>query len=160
MSPEERQRRMQERLAAMTPEQRAEFEQRMRERGQGGFGGGRGGGQSVRAGARTQAPSAVTADQATTIDALFPAPPQIQRRERVWLWVNKELKRVDVRTGISDGTWTELVDDGGLQQGTELVTNVRTGLEPAQRPGQQGPGASQNPLMGPQRGGPGGGRGR
>jgi HlyD family secretion protein len=166
LTPEERQRRLQERLASMTPEQRAEFEARMRERGQGAGRSGAAGGQTarggapqgIRAGARTQAPSPVAPEQATTIDALFPIPPVIERRERVWLWVNKELKRVDVRTGISDGTWTELVDDGGLQQGTELVTNVRTGLEPQQRPGQQNPGASQNPLMGPQRGGPGRGR--
>jgi hypothetical protein len=39
------------------------------------------------------------------------------------------------------------------------VSNVTTGLEPAQRPGQAGAGAGQNPLM-PQRGMPGGGRGR
>jgi len=78
----------------------------------------------------------------------------------VWLWVGNELKRIDVRTGITDGTWTELVDAGGLQQGADVVTSVRTGLEPANRPGQQGPGASQNPLMGPQRGPGGGGRGR
>ena len=46
------------------------------------------------------------------------------------------------------------------QPGQEIVSNVLTGLEPAQRPGQQGAGQSQSPLI-PQRGTPGGGgRGR
>jgi hypothetical protein len=77
----------------------------------------------------------------------------------VWTWGNKELKPISIRTGISDGTWTELIDGSGLEQGTELVTNVTTGLEPAARPGQGAAGGPQNPMMGPQRGG-GGGRGR
>ena len=40
-----------------------------------------------------------------------------------------------------------------LKDGQEVVVNMVTGLEPVVRPGQQGTG---NPLMGPQRGGPGG----
>jgi hypothetical protein len=73
---------------------------------------------------------------------------------------------VNVRTGISDGTWIEIVSNGDaseLQPGTEVVTNLTTGLEAAARPGQQGAGGANNPLMGPQRGGGnrgGGGRGR
>jgi hypothetical protein len=76
------------------------------------------------------------------------------------MWAGNDLKRIEIRTGISDGTWTELLEGSGLQQGTELVTNVATGLEPAARPGQN-PGGGQNPLMPQNRGGgPGGGRGR
>jgi len=71
---------------------------------------------------------------------------------------------VSVRTGISDGTWTEIIETPEaaqqLKETTEVVTNVTTGLEQQNRPGQ---GAAGNPLMGPQRGnqqrggGPGGG---
>jgi hypothetical protein len=60
-----------------------------------------------------------------------------------------------VRLGVTDGTYSELLD-GDLQEGQEIVTSFVTGLEPANRPNQQG-GPTQNPLMGPQRGG---GRGR
>ena len=145
----------------MTPEQREQFQQRMRERGQGRDGGGRQGGPGGnRQGANAPARSAAMSGGATTIDALFAPLATVTRRERVWLWVNKELKLINVVTGISDGTWTEIVEGTGLQAGTEVVTNIVTGLEPAPRPGQQNPGGAQNPLMGPQRGGPGGGRGR
>ena len=75
----------------------------------------------------------------------------------MWLYINKQLKPVNLRLGISDGTWTEVLDGNELQPGTEVVTNVTTGLETPQRPGNQNPGAG-NPLMGPQRGGPGRGR--
>ena len=49
MTPEERRKRMEERMAAMTPEERAAFQERMAQRaaqggGRGGFGGGQGGG--------------------------------------------------------------------------------------------------------------------
>ena len=113
------------------------------------------------------ADSPMIAARASTIDALF-APITIpEGRGRVWLYINKQLKLVNVRTGISDGTWTEIIETPEvaqqLKEGTELVTNVTTGLEQQNRPGQQG--AAGNPLMGPQRGnqqrggGPGGGGG-
>ena len=93
------------------------------------------------------------------MDALF-APVQVQEgRARIWVHENNQLRSINVRTGISDGTWTEVIANGDaseLQPGTEVVTNLLTGLEPAARPGQQGAGAS--PLM-PQRGNR-GGRGR
>lgn len=146
LTPEERQKRMQERMAAMTPEERARFQERMRSRGQG-----TPGAQNARTGGRS-----AVASGATTIDALFAPLPVVERRERVWLWVNNELKRVDIRTGVSDGTWTELIDGSGLESGTELVTNIRTGLEATPGAGQGNAGG--NPLMGPQRGGRGRGR--
>ncbi len=52
MTPEERQKRMQERLAQMTPEQRAQFEERMKQFAQGG---GRGQGSGRQGGERGQA---------------------------------------------------------------------------------------------------------
>jgi len=158
MTPEERQKRMQERLAQMTPEQRQQFEARMKERGV------NMGGQNDQPAARPQnakAPqsteSRAMASGAQSIDALFGPLPTVESRGRVWLYINKQLKPVNLRLGISDGTWTEVLDGNELQPGTDVVTNVTTGLETQQRPGNQNPG-SGNPLMGPQRGGPGRGR--
>ena len=186
MTPEEREARrkqFEERMKNMTPEERAAMQQR---------GGGRGGFQrggdtaSNGQGGRGANPSATGNRQAgnqgtgardnqgggrlanttaTTVDALFAPLVPTEGRGRVWLFVDKKLKMVNVRTGISDGTWTEILEGGDasqLQPDTQVVTNVVTGLEPAPRPGQQNPGGS--PLMGPQRGGGpgpgGGGRGR
>jgi hypothetical protein len=70
----------------------------------------------------------------------------------------QELKPLRVRTGVSDGQNTELLEDealeGGLQEGTEVVTNVIiTQARPAATSGFPG-------LGQPQRGGfPGGGNG-
>jgi HlyD family secretion protein len=166
MTPEERQKRMQERLAQMTPEQRQQFEQRMKDRVA--QGGGSGAGQPAQGatGARAQTPQpaaqsgmsrTMAGGGAQTVDALFGPLPVTESRGRVWLDINKQLKPVNLRLGISDGTWTEVLDGNELQPGTEVVTNVTTGLETQQRPGNQSPGAG-NPLMGPQRGGPGRGR--
>ncbi len=78
-----------------------------------------------------------------------------ETRGRVWVYDNKQLKSVPVRLGITDGTFQELIE-GDVKEGQEVVVNMLTGLEPTNRPGQTGAG---NPLMGPQRGGPGGGPG-
>jgi HlyD family secretion protein len=125
-------------------------------------------GGSRQAPAASGAPSSpLMATRATTIDTLF-APIAIpEGRGRVWLFISKQLKMVNVRTGISDGTWTEIIEtpevSQQLKESTEVVTNVVTGLEQQNRPAA---GAAGNPLMGPQRGnqqrgggpgGPGGG---
>jgi HlyD family secretion protein len=152
MDPEERRRRMEERLAQMTPEERAAFEQRMRERqAQGGFGSGQ-------RGQRQPAPNprAVTSTNASTIDSLFGPLPTVETRGRAWLYINKQLKPVNLRLGISDGTYTEILNANEIQPGTEVVTNVVTGAEPAQRPGGNTTG---NPLL-QQPGRPGGRGGR
>jgi hypothetical protein len=199
MTPEERRKRMEERLAQMTPEERAAFEERMaaRRNGQGGFGGGQGqggfgggqgqggfgGGQAQAGGGRggfsgngqnrggananaagnqpgtrnpnlgrvASAPTMATG--ATTIDSLFGPLPQVETRGQAWLWENKQLKQVRLRLGVSDGTYTEVLQsDPEVKEGTEVVTNVI--IEQATTT----PGANNanNPLMGPQRGRPGG----
>jgi hypothetical protein len=94
---------------------------------------------------------------ATTIDALFGPLPTVETRGRAWLYINKQLKPVSLRLGISDNTNIEVLDGNELQPGTEVVTSV---ILPSQAAAPAGAtGAGQNPLMGPQRGGPGGGRG-
>lgn len=192
MTPEERQKAMEERLKNMTPEERAAFEQRRRERqaqggGQGfgggqGMGGGRGGngqggqnagnfqrgtgqvGGSTRGQFQGQVASnnpggsGLATTTATTIDALF-APIQVQETSgRAWLYINKQLKSVALRLGISDGTFTEVLNEPGeLQPNTEVVTSVIT-PEMASRPAnqqQQQNGQPNNPFN-PQRGRPGG----
>jgi HlyD family secretion protein len=175
MTPDEREKRMQERLKNMTPEERERWQARMREGG----GRDRGPGQPGAAsqGARsdggrqantsrdasrgiTQRATAGTsvASGATTIDSLF-APVVIPVRPgTVWTWADNQLRSVRLRYGVSDGTWSEVVE-GDVKEGQEVVTNITTGVEPRTTPGQ---GGQQNPLMGPQRGGrrpDGGGRG-
>jgi HlyD family secretion protein len=189
MTPEERRKRMEERMASMTPEERAAFQERMaaRQNGQGGgFGGGRGGpggqpgsqsGQPGAEGGRPGAPAAASQSAtarpgapqgrvasvptmrsgATTIDSLFGPLPTVQTRGRAWLYINKQLKPVSLRLGISDGTNTEVLDGNELQVGTEVVTNIVLPTSTTTPAGATG--AGQSPLMGPQRGGPGGNRG-
>jgi HlyD family secretion protein len=210
MTPEEREKRRQERLAAMTPEERAAAEERRKQfeasggmrGGRGGFGGpggpgggnaggrggqgggnagnfqrggtgaggpgggnpgnsqrtgGQGGGQRQAAGASTDAATT----SATTIDALFAPLQSVETRGRAWLYVNKQLKPVELRLGITDGTFTEVINDSELPVDTDVVTTVITAEMAARPAGANNPSAN-NPLM-PQRGrgpgGPGGGGG-
>lgn len=164
MTPDERRKRMEERMAAMTPQERAAFQERMAAR-QNGQGGGRGGQPGATAsqgtGVRTGAPQGRVASVptmksgATTIDSLFGPLPVVETRGRAWLYINKQLKPVSLRLGISDGTNTEILDGNELQVGTEVVTNIVLPTATGTPAGATG--AGQSPLMGPQRGGPGGG---
>jgi hypothetical protein len=98
------------------------------------------------------------AQGAQTIDALFAPLPVTETFGRAWVFMDHQLKPVNLRLGISDGTNSELLS-GELQQGMEVVTGV-TGLGSTRT--QPGQGGSGNPLM-PGRGGfggPGGGPGR
>mgnify|MGYP001170184003 CR=1 FL=1 len=91
---------------------------------------------------------------ATTIDALFGPLPPVESMGRVWMYVDKQLKPVRVRLGISDGQATELLE-GEIVEGAEVVTNVSTGNETRPTP----TGGAFPPFMGqPGRfgGGPGG----
>jgi HlyD family secretion protein len=137
--------------------------------GQGNSGGGRGG-QNANLAGNTNAPrgqkvgeSASTtnaaAAKATTIDSLFGPLPSVETRGRAWLYVDKQLKLVNLRLGISDGTNTEVLNDTALVEGQDVVVNVIT-PEMMKNPGASN---ANNPLM-PQRGrggpgGPGGGGG-
>jgi HlyD family secretion protein len=196
MTPEERQKAMEARMAAMTPEERAAFEERRKQRqaqggGPGGPGGGRGGqggggnfaggrggpgggnaqanasqggrrnggdGGSMRGQLQGQVASnskSAATTSATTIDALFAPLPNVETRGRAWLYINKQLKAVNLRLGITDGTFTEVLNDSGeLLPDADVVTSIVT-PEMASRPANQN-NANGNPLM-PQRGrGPGG----
>jgi HlyD family secretion protein len=184
LTPEERQRRLEERLKTMTPEEREAFQQRMAQRGQRGgdaqagggapAAGGRGqgaaqtpaqrpgqtAGQPARQGAQTAAPERQTAmTNAQTVDALFAPVVSPTTRGRVWMVTGApqapQIKAIPVRTGVTDGQWAELLE-GDLQEGQEVVTGVIVSGARPQVPGTTG----SNPLMGPQRGGQPGGRGR
>ena len=61
---------------------------------------------------------------ATTIDSLFGPLPTVETRGRAWLWVNKQLKPVQLRLGIFDGTNTEVIAGEGIDVGTEVVTSI------------------------------------
>jgi len=149
--------RMMERFKTMSPDEQQQFIARMKDRGQdtSAF-------ESAAAKPASPAgkPKAGAAASAQTIDALFAPLPVVETRGRAWVFMNHELKPVNLRLGISDGTNTELLSSE-LQQGMEVVTGV-TGLGSTRTlPGQ---GGSGNPLM-PGGRGPGGfggpgGRGR
>jgi HlyD family secretion protein len=152
----------------LSPEERDQRLQRMRDRGFDPTAGGNGaapqrGRGAAPAGAPAGAPTAAgaaRANVATTIDALFGPLPRVESTGRAWVYVEKQLKPVRVRLGISDGQNTELIE-GDLQQGTDVVTNVALGNETR-------PAATNFPFGQPNRGGfgpggfgggPGGGRG-
>jgi HlyD family secretion protein len=122
--------------------------------GGGGGGGFRGGGRGGRGGQGAPAtPRPSGAQGADTIDALFAPLPPVESRGRVWTFTDKQLKPVDVRLGITDGTFTELLDGEALSVDTQLVTGM-TGLETR---GSATPAGAGNPF---QQGGRGrGGRG-
>jgi HlyD family secretion protein len=118
----------------------------------GGFrraGGGRGGRGR---GAPPAAPSPSGVRGADTIDALFAPLPPVESRGRVWIFTDKQLKPVDVRLGITDGTFTELLDNESLNVDTQVVTGM-TGLVTR---GQAAPAAAGNPFQQGGRGGRGG----
>jgi len=80
---------------------------------------------------------------AQTIDALFAQLPPVKSRGRAWVFMEHQMKPVNLRLGITDGTNTELLS-GELQQNMEVVTGV-TGLG-STRAQPQG-GGNGNPLM-------------
>ena len=145
---------MMERFKGMTPDEQKAFIARMKDRGQDTtpF-------EKEIAGAAKVAPNKPkygAPQSAQTIDALFAPLPVVESRGRAWVFMDHQIKPVNVRTGISDGTNTELLS-GELPQSQEVVTSV-TGL--AATRATTGPGAG-NPLMpAGGRGGPPGGRGR
>jgi len=128
---------MEERLKTMTPEEREQFQARLKERGFGpdAMAGGRGSpGQPGRSAGPPssvgqQGPRAVaapSAQSAQTIDQLF-GPLQLQITSgRAWRMIDGQLKMVRLQLGISDGTYTEIVSND-IQDGTEIVTSIDLG---------------------------------
>ena len=136
----------------LSPEERDQRLQRMRDRGFDPTVGGNGaapqrGRGAAPAGAPAGAPTPAAAARsgATTIDALFGPLPRVESTGRAYVYVDKQLKLVRLRLGISDGQTTELIE-GELQQGTDVVTNVALGNETR-------PAATNFPFGQPGRGG-------
>jgi len=155
----DRQARMLERFKGMSPDEQKQFLDRIKGRG-----GDTSAFEKAMAPAAKSRPArgAAPVETATTIDALFAPLPTVERPGRAWLYVDKQLKAVNFRTGITDGTNTE-VTQGDLQPGNELVTGIvlpnanRNAGAAAGNPFQQGGGNRGNFGGG---GFPGGGRGR
>jgi HlyD family secretion protein len=132
--------RMMERFKGMAADEQKQFIARMKDRGQ----------DTAAFEKEMQADVKPTAkgrgvkpgESPQTIDALFAPLPSVESRGRVWLFIDRQLKPVNVRLGISDGTFTELLS-GELQQNMDVVTGI-TGLSPNRTT--TGPGAG-NPLM-------------
>ncbi len=103
---------MRERMQNMSPEQRAEFFAGRGGGGRGGRGdGGRGGSGAPRRRANQNAGAMVRAVErgATTIDALFAPLEVVETNGRVWVLDADQLRPVEVRLGVTDGTATELL---------------------------------------------------
>jgi hypothetical protein len=143
---------MMDRFKTMSPDEQKQFIARMKDRGQdtSAFES-----ASAKPAAPALRPKYGTAAPAQTIDALFAPLPVVETPGRAWVFMSHELKPVNLRLGISDGTNTELLSTE-MQQGMEVVTGV-TGLGTTRTlPGQGGTG---NPLMPSGGRGPGGGFG-
>src|SRR5581483_9642024 len=144
--------RMLERFKTMSPAEQAQFIARLKERGAdvSEFERAAAGRAPAPAGADAKATAPKKSGAvapADTIDALFAPLPAVESRGRVWIYTSdKQLKPVNVRLGITDGTNTELLS-GDLQPGMEVVTGVVVASSRAAAP------AQGNPLL------PGGGRG-
>ncbi len=82
----------------------------------------------------------------STIDRLFEPVPRRESTGQVWVIRDRQLTPLAVHVGVTDGTWTELLDSG-LAAGDEVVTNVVLPAQ-ARRPAA----TTSSPLM-PSRGG-------
>jgi HlyD family secretion protein len=143
--------RMLERFKTMSPDEQKQFLARMKERGAdtSAF-------ENAVPKAAQKKAGADASEKAQTIDALFAPLPPVESRGRAWLFIDRQLKPVNLRLGISDGLYTEVLGTE-LQDSMEVVTGV-TGLGPTRAtPTPQGSGNPLMPGRGP--GGPGGGRG-
>jgi HlyD family secretion protein len=70
-----------------------------------------------------------------------------KRQPVVWQAEHDAMKGVPIRTGLSDGVWTEVLD-APFAEGARVVTRVTTGDGSTAQPPQAG--AVNNPLMGAQ----------
>jgi HlyD family secretion protein len=156
-------------MGNLTPEQIQAFREKYGRGGTGRGGGGRGGDASNRTGQNAQAqggrgqgaggrgasatPAPPVELNAEKIDELFEPVQRPEQRASVYTWnpskTPAELKQVNIRLGVTDGTFSELLS-GELQVDQQVVTGVI--IPQAQRPNQPG----QSIFGQPQRGGPGG----
>jgi len=160
----QRQARLMDRFKSMSPDEQKQFIARMKDRGADTsafeqlIAGKPGAKSSTKKAASESAgfvyrPRYGEAQTGEEIQELFKPLPATQSPGRVWMFVDHQLKPINLRLGITDGTFTELVN-GDLQEGTELVTGV-TGVGPSRAAAA----ATGNPLLGQQQqrgGGPGG----
>ena len=141
--PEQR-RQLQERFQNMSPEEREEMRRQF---------GGRDGNRSGRSGpggapsrraATDQEPTVPATERgASTIDALFgPLPPTVSTA-RVWLYDGQRISPADIRLGITDGSYSELLR-GEIEAGTQLVTGITT---PGDGQPRASSGAPSSPLI-------------
>jgi hypothetical protein len=133
----DRQARMLERFKGMSSDEQKQFIDRIKGRGGDTSAFEKSLGPATKSKSKGEAPMPAAA----TIDALFAPLPTVERPGRAWLYVDKQLKSVNFRTGITDGTNTELVS-GDLQVGAEVVTGIV--LPTAAR---AAAGAAGNPLL-------------
>lgn len=169
-------------MSNLTPEQRQQLMERFARGGTGGRGGQSGGrtgnqafgqggqGQSGgRGGRNTQqaAPPPPVTGEDPKIDDYFAPIQRTESRSSVWTWdaEKKELKQINLRLGVTDGTFSELLS-GDVQVGQQVVTGVilpqaartTTQQNPLfQQPGRGGMPGGMGGFGGP--GGGGGGRG-
>jgi len=155
-------------MGNLTPEQMQALRERYGRGGSGGRGGGRGGagtGDRAQGGTRGQGAGGRGANatqnanapqvplNAEKIDELFEPVQRPEQRASVYTWAPSktppELKQVNIRLGVTDGTFSELLSDN-LQVDQQVVTGVI--IPQAQRPAQPG----QSIFGQPQRGMPGG----
>lgn len=143
---------MMERFKTMSADEQKQFIARMKERG-----GDTSAFEKEMAGspAARRSTGAAASPSATTIDALFAPLPVVESRGRAWLFIDHQLKPVNLRLGISDGTYTEVISTE-LPETAEVVTGI-TGLTPTRNTAP--PQGSGNPFT-PGRGGRGGFGGR
>jgi hypothetical protein len=160
----QRQARMMERFKSMSPDEQKQFIARMKDRGAdtsafeqliSGKTGSKSSGKKTASAENgfVFQPRYGAAQSGEEIQELFKPLPAAQSPGRVWLFVDHQLKPVNLRLGITDGTFTELVT-GDIQEGTDVVTGV-TGVGPSRTAAA----AAGNPLLGQQqqqRGGQGG----
>jgi len=140
-------------MSSLTPEQRqAMMDRYNRGGGAGGRGGGRGNRPQQASNIVTGPVVPMTERNADKIDDLYEAMPSSVSPGQVWSWdeTKKELKQTNIRLGITDGQFSELLS-GDVQVGQQIVTGVV--LPVSARPTNNN---NNNPLMGPQRGNPGG----
>jgi HlyD family secretion protein len=93
-----------------------------------------------------RAPAAATRFRPTAelLEALGAAP---AKGSVLWQVTGESITPVPVKTGLSDGTWTELIE-APLEVGTQVVTRAAVGTAQGTTP----PARTNSPLMGTQPG--------